>query len=70
MDRGRILMTREGFSQMLLLWGRGDFNGDGIEDLLVQSLDMLTGGTYRSMRLFVLTRRTVNGRLSVLSSQF
>jgi hypothetical protein len=64
----KIIATGKGFSQQLILWGRGDFNGDGIEDLLVQSLDTLTEGTYRNIRLFVLTRRTPNGRLSVVSS--
>jgi hypothetical protein len=66
----QIEVTGKGFIQRLILWGRGDFNGDGIEDLLVESLDTLTGGTYRNLRLFVLTRRMANARLSVVSSQF
>jgi hypothetical protein len=63
-----IVVTGKGFREQLILWGRGDFNGDGTEDLLVQSLDTLTEGTYRNTRLFVLTRRTANGRLSLVRS--
>jgi len=55
-----------GFVQRLILWGRGDFNGDGFEDLLVQSLDTLTEGTYRNTRLFILTRKTAHGKLSLV----
>jgi hypothetical protein len=66
----QIEVTGKGFIQRLILWGRGDFNGDGVEDLLVESLDTLTEGTYRSLRLFVLTRRNANTGLSVVSSQF
>lgn len=64
----QIVVTGNGFSEQLILWGRGDFNGDGIEELLVQSLDTLTQGTYRNTRLFVLTRRAVNGNLVLVSS--
>ena len=64
----RVVVTGNGFSEQLILWARGDFNGDGIEDLLVQSLDTLTQGTYRNTRLFVLTRRAPNGNLLLVSS--
>jgi hypothetical protein len=64
----RIMVTGKGFSEQLILWGRGDFNRDGTEDLLVQSLDTLTEGTYRNTRLFVLTRRTTGGRFAVVRS--
>ena len=63
-----IVVTGNGFREQLILWGRGDFDGDGTDDLLVQSLDTFTEGTYRNTRLFVLTRRTANGRLSLVRS--
>lgn len=63
-----IVVTGKGFIERLILWGRGDFNGDGLEDLLVQSFDTLTEGTYRNTRLFVLTRRTADVPLSVVRS--
>lgn len=62
----QIEVRGDGFSQQLVLWGRGDFNGDGLEELLVQSLDALTEGTYRNTRLFILTRKTARGRLSLV----
>ena len=46
----QIVVTGDGFIERLILWGRGDFSGDGSQDLLVQTLDTLTEGTYRSTR--------------------
>jgi hypothetical protein len=63
-----IVVSGNGFSERLVLWGRGDFTGDGLEDLLVQSFDTLTEGSYRNTRLFVLTRRSANGPLTLISS--
>jgi hypothetical protein len=60
-----IVVTGKGFLERLILWGRGDFTGDGSESFLVQSLDTLTEGTYRNTRLFVLTRASTSGGLSV-----
>jgi len=62
----QLLVSGNAFTERLILWGRGDFNHDGTEDLLVQTLDTLTEGTYRNTRLFVLTRHTPTGRLSVV----
>jgi len=63
-----IVVTGKGFVERLILWGRGDFNSDGLEDLLVQSLDTLTEGTYRNTRLFILTRRSADRPLEVVRS--
>jgi hypothetical protein len=64
----QIVVQGNGFVERLILWGRGDFNGDGTEDLLVQSLDTLTGGTYRNTRLFILTRKTPHGKLTLVKT--
>ncbi len=66
----QILVQGTGFEERLILWGRGDLNGDGLEDLLVQSLDALTQGTYRNTRLFLLTRKSPGGELSVVRTLF
>ncbi len=65
-----IVVTGNGFIERLVLWGRGDFDGDGLEGLLVQSFDTLTEGTYRNTRLFVLTRHSSDGQLSLAHSLF
>ncbi|MGA3236191.1 MAG: hypothetical protein ABSG03_07810 [Bryobacteraceae bacterium] len=62
----RVMVKGEGFIVRLILWGRGDLNGDGVQDLLVQTLDTLTEGTYRYTRLFILTRKSADGKLSVV----
>jgi hypothetical protein len=62
----RVMVKGNGFIVRLVLWGRGDLNGDGVQDLLVQTLDTLTEGTYRYARLYILTRKTANGKLSVV----
>jgi hypothetical protein len=62
----RVMVKGEGFIVRLILWGRGDLNGDGVQDLLVQTLDTLTEGTYRYTRLFILTRKDADGKLSVV----
>ena len=43
--------------QNLLIFGQGDVNGDGYEDLLVLSRGRLTEGSWKSTRLFVLTQQ-------------
>jgi hypothetical protein len=62
----QIVVKGDGFVERVILWGRGDFNSDGVEELLVQTLDTLTGGTYRNTRLFILARKTPRGKLSVV----
>lgn len=61
-----LAINGEGFTQTLILWGTGDFTGDGVEDLLVQSSDAFTEGTYKAIRLFMLTRRAATGMLTVV----
>lgn len=41
--------------QTLSILGRGDFNEDGSEDLLLSVKDTVEGGSYFNLRLFVLT---------------
>lgn len=45
---------------------RGDFNGDGVEDLLVRVASSARQGTYARIRLFLLTRSTPREVLRVL----
>ena len=52
--------------QTVRLLARGDFDGDGIEDVLVSSWDVALGGSYRATRVLLLTRRQPGGRLELL----
>jgi hypothetical protein len=42
--------------QLIVIAGRGDFNGDSIEDLVLLSAGRLTEGSLESTRLFLVTR--------------
>lgn len=52
--------------QTVRLLARGDFDGDGIEDVLVSSWDVALGGSYRATRMLLLTRRQPGGRIELL----
>lgn len=52
--------------QQVQLVARGDFNADGIEDVLISSGDSLEGGSYWALRMFVLTRRSTDGDYELL----
>ena len=62
----QIVVKGKAFTERLIIWGRADFNHDGRQDLLVQTLDTLTEGTYRNTRLFILTRKSPKARLTVV----
>jgi len=50
----------------LSVYGRGDFNGDGIEDLLLWRSGGGQEGTWASVAGFVLTRRSRDGRIEIV----
>lgn len=52
--------------QAVMLVARGDFDGDGIEDVLLGSSDAAKGGSYRAMRMLLLTRREPGGRVELV----
>lgn len=54
-SKERARFTHSGGNQQIDLVGRGDFNGDDIEDLLLVSRDSVEGGSYFNMRLFSIT---------------
>lgn len=62
-----IVVSGSGFVQRLVLWGRGDFTGQGNDELLVESYDALTEGTYRNVRVFLLGRDTNEGGLRIVT---
>lgn len=56
----------EGGAQELALVAKNDFNGDGIEDMLITSRDSVEGGSYSAIRLFLLTRVSAANAITVL----
>ncbi|VAW60882.1 hypothetical protein MNBD_GAMMA08-888 [hydrothermal vent metagenome] len=46
----------EGAQQKISFIAKADFNRDGIEDLLISSKDSVIGGSYLSIRMFLITR--------------
>jgi hypothetical protein len=48
------------------IYGRGDFNADGIDDLLVRVDTAAVHGTYRTSRLLLLTRTRNDGVLQLI----
>lgn len=52
--------------QELQLVAQGDFNDDGIEDIIISSRDSANDGSYSAFRLFVLTRFARDARFTLL----
>ncbi len=61
----QILVTEPGWSTKVTEYGRADFTGDGVEDLLVRTDTAATQGTYGNTQLFILSRKSKNGRLTL-----
>ena len=62
---GTLVVIFPGWRIKLTEYARGDFNGDGIEDLLVRDDVAATEGTYGESRLFLLGRTSPGGILQV-----
>lgn len=52
--------------QVLRLVAQGDFDGDGIDDMLLASTEITTGGSYHAVRMLVFTRRQAEGRVELV----
>ena len=63
-DRGQneLSCEQDGMRQHLTEMARADFNGDGIEDILVSDSASVTQGTYRTYDLIILTRKSIDGK--------
>lgn len=55
-DNNHVVIDDGVSVQEMALVAKGDFNGDGVEDLLVSSENHLPGGRYRQYGLYVVTR--------------
>lgn len=58
--------SHDGGMQELEQVARGDFNGDGIEDMLITSRDSVEGGSYSAIRLFMVTKKSEAGAVELI----
>jgi hypothetical protein len=50
----------------LILRAKGDYNGDGIEDMLLSTSNTVEGGSYHSVDYFILTRLSSEASFTLL----
>ncbi len=62
-----MLVEGNGWNVRVKIYAFGDFNADGLEDLLLTTQGWLTQGTYATTRLLALTRFQDGGRLDLLT---
>jgi hypothetical protein len=55
-----------GSIQRLTLMAKGDYNADGIEDRLFFMENSVEGGSYSSSKVYIITRLTANGPITLL----
>ena len=66
-SRHAIYHDASGGMQELELVAKSDFNGDKIEDMLITSRDSVVGGSYKNVRLFMLTKYSETGEVVMLN---
>lgn len=52
--------------QTFVLTAKGDFNNDGIEDLLIYTVSSVAGGTYRAIGLYAITKLGPNAHYVIV----
>lgn len=68
-DDNNTTLELDDAKQNLILVGRGDVNGDGIEDIILKLVDTLDPpATLFNTRLYVLTRLEANGPYTILKA--
>jgi hypothetical protein len=65
--RGAVFVDSDGASQTLSVLARGDWNGDGIEDLMLKREISLEGGSYSAVGLALITRAVNADRYTLLA---
>jgi hypothetical protein len=62
-----VRVEGDGWGVRIVVYAFGDFNADGLEDMLLKTDGWLQAGTYATTRLLVLTRRRDGGRLKLVT---
>lgn len=65
-DENTIKILEDGWAREVQLVGRGDVDGDGVEDLMMLVDSWATQGTYGTTRFFLMTRGTSGAVLKIL----
>jgi len=65
-DKYQARYEMDGAFQTVSLIARGDFNDDGIEDLLLYAQAHVVGGTYTAYRLFWVTKIDVDSPMTLI----
>jgi hypothetical protein len=63
---GGLSVAADDTTTRLDIYARGDFNRDGLEDVLIRARDVFTAGSYADTRLFLVTRDSRQSKLRVL----
>ena len=61
----KAVYHHQGSTQEIELMAKGDFNNDGIEDMLISSRDSVVGGSYNALRVYQITKLTHQADLEV-----
>ncbi len=67
-DADRLTLSYGGFRQSFWVSARADFNGDGMEDILVFTGGRADGGTMSYSDYFILTRTSPSGPLKLIQT--
>jgi hypothetical protein len=65
-ETSAIFVDNSGGSQRLNIRAKGDYNGDGIEDMLLSTSNTVEGGSYHSVDYFILTRLSSEAPFTLL----
>lgn len=60
----QVTINDNGWTYEFTLLARGDFNSDGIEDLLIRFLDQAGEGNYFSLQTLILERNSSNAKIT------
>ena len=62
-NRRTVVRDDSGASQLLSILAEGDFDHDGINDLLISSSNSMRGGSYHAAHLYIVSRLEAGGPL-------